>query len=572
MEIKFKDKIGTRIIALTIIAIALLSTFISGITYYMIEKDLRARTDLAANDVYEAVIDHITFEDLDALIASPTVDNQSYSSIKETMMLIREAVGADYLHIVVENNGSFFYLVDGLRPSDESASPMEAIESDYIASYSTVKSTDKPLYGTFDKFEGKILFSNYFPIRNSQGNLVAYLGADFNITEEVAQSEATFRMILFFTLGFIVIVSILLILMIRKALRPVNYLSNKCNEIAAYDLSQSIQTNFRGEFSILAVALEKLQGNNRDLVNSLKNLTHSVSKQFENLQASSHNISAMVEETTAAIGDTSHAIGIQDHAIHQLMKESALLEQIITSMNEEVHATRTEGNQVDHLANESGKQMAHMKLQFYTTAQEFDGLNDKMAQLHNHSGLILSINETIRGIAAQTNLLALNASIEAARAGEQGRGFAVVADEIRKLAEESASAVSEIDAIIHKVITEIKASNEVTKQSKTYIDESRETVDFTIVQFEKTQNSIQSILNSLNGVVSQVKKVKGVQENVFSSSEIVLKASQENTERIDQISSTSQEQCANVEEITASIDDLIDAIETLSEKVNIYKV
>lgn len=280
----------------------------------------------------------------------------------------------------------------------------------------------------------------------------------------------------------------------------------------------------------------------------------------------------MVEETTAAIGDTSHAIGVQDHSIHQLMRESSMLEQIITSMNEEVTATKVEGNQVNQLANDSGRQMAQMKLQFHSTAQEFEGLSDKMSQLHNHSDLILSINETIRGIAAQTNLLALNASIEAARAGEQGRGFAVVADEIRKLAEESASAVSEIDAIIHKVITEIKASNEVTKQSKTYIDESRETVDLTIVQFEKTQSSIQSILNSLDGVVTQVNRVKGVQENVLSSSETVLKASHDNTERIDQISSSSQEQCANVEEITASIDDLIDVIESLRAKVNIYKV
>ena len=56
-----------------------------------------------------------------------------------------------------------------------------------------------------------------------------------------------------------------------------------------------------------------------------------------------------------------------------------------------------------------------------------------------------SFSKLITGIANKTNLLSLNATIEAARAGESGKGFAVVASEVKSLANQTVSAVGEID-------------------------------------------------------------------------------------------------------------------------------
>lgn len=134
----------------------------------------------------------------------------------------------------------------------------------------------------------------------------------------------------------------------------------------------------------------------------------------------------------------------------------------VEHLNANLQLSATATHQIEASIAEIAQNAAKLAASAEMSRVASDESSAAIANLRLSSQGVAKVAKLIASIATQTGVLALNANIEAARAGAAGKGFSVVAGEVRKLAEQTSAATTEIQTKVTEIERDLDTAMSAT--------------------------------------------------------------------------------------------------------------
>ncbi|MDF2890643.1 MAG: methyl-accepting chemotaxis protein [Clostridia bacterium] len=354
--------------------------------------------------------------------------------------------------------------------------------------------------------------------------------------------------------------------------KPIQVVMNAMKKAENGDFSSHVKVKSMDEVGLLAQSYNSMLEKLVPLIKKINNISTTLNESAELLAATSQQTS----HSTKEVSETVHEIakGASEQA-GDAEKGAQLINGLSTKMEEVVNISsqmKTATQTADDLNKDGLSTIKLLRTKSNENSEIASNVGDKIYSLNNKSEKIGRIIETITAISEQTNLLALNAAIEAARAGDAGRGFAVVAEEVRKLAEQSANASKEIQALIIDIQSEAHNAADAMDLVKQSVVEQDKAVDSTEEVFNKIAASINNIVEQTSTIDCALTEMNRSKDEAVQAIENISAVSEETAAASQEVSAATQEMADGVQAVTDSAKELNEAALELKGAIQIFKV
>ena len=547
------------------------------------------------------VLDGDKFE---ALCKNPSVNDPYYEEARLKLLAIKETINCQYLYTMTPVGGNIFrYIIDGSCDPSDTENFSELGTHEDITDYG-----EGPLLAMQDggyhssgiekQDQWGYTISTYKGILNSRGEVVGFIGVDFNVE--------TILQMLYKRVTYIAIVSIIVLIVgillitvfTSRIFGTMKTISGAMEEIASgkADLTFRIPEHGNNELSQLA-------NHSNSVIESLNRLILQLQDEAGILNETGTQLSTKMNEhidvltaATQDIGEISNSITEQSEKVEGITQGMQSVENEIKSLDlkltqqseaiqqsssviEEITANI---RSVDKNVNEILGEYNLLVKEASEGQEQQNSVSTQIGNIAQQSEQLLAANTSISSIANQTNLLAMNAAIEASHAGEAGKGFAVVAAEIRKLAETSAKQSDSISHLLQNITEAIDGIVESSKKSSRNFESVGNKIKHLQQLIEEVQGGMneerigaENILNTMltlegttKDITSASAHMKGESEQVFESIRILNSLAESTMDKSNNVSFRMEEMKSTAEAAVSASDRNLSATNKVSDMIN----
>lgn len=295
------------------------------------------------------------------------------------------------------------------------------------------------------------------------------------------------------------------------------------------------------ELADSSISIKKASEENLEVSNTMNEANTEQSSNLQETAASVDEISAMVQRNRDAAKDSSR---IATENLKSVNDGRDSIKELIDSITEMSNTSES-------------------------TSQKMKQNIDNIVQIQEIIKNIDSKTQVINDIVFQTKLLSFNASVEAARAGESGKGFAVVAEEVGNLAQMSGGASDEISSLINESMTKVKEIvNNITQTAESIVDETKGASEKSTVSANSCDKLFNTILESIQILTDRINEISTASDEQSRGVEEISTA----MKRLDTLSHNStqisKDTKKSAEGLTINSKELDDIVENISNIIN----